>query len=160
MKHELHSPLAAVRFADEAGTIVSVLDTLGAAVDLMRHLPFQGRLSVDSIANHVITAVQEGRCRMTLTEDLRPYGLATWLRVPQAQHARWLVEGAPSLSSIGAATETSTDLAHGGSPLWFGLLLTPFTTPLPLLRELQTHHAMDRAAWALNPDGAGFRQVW
>jgi hemolysin-activating ACP:hemolysin acyltransferase len=132
-------------------------DGLGAAVDMMRHLNWHGRLPISTVVPLILQALRDGRAHFALTDDDRPWGLAVWHWVSDATHPAWLA--APptlarmaQLSEAPYAPETLTTLV---THLWFSLLVTPFCASLPLLHQLRQRLPQAQRAWAITPYGAG-----
>lgn len=131
------------------------VDGLGAAMDLMREMPWHGRLSISTLAPLVVQALQEDRAHFALTEDDRPWGLAVWQWADTPTHHTWLATP-PTLRQWAQQpkqAEQNATRAHIPTHLWFCLLVTPFCASLPLLRQLQQRLPQAAQAWAITPYG-------
>lgn len=157
MKQEIaSSPLAVVHYNEERPGELPLLDVFGAAIDLLRHTQWQGQQPLGAFVGIALSALKESRAHLVLTEDRRPLGFAVWRYLDEASHAEWLCSEAHILHNLAAND------AIPGSPqfLWFTTLITPFSTPLPLLSVLRERHATVPAAWATCPERVACRRVW
>lgn len=161
MRHDIRSPLLPMRLGPPPERSLRHGDGLGAAVDIMRHLNWHGRLPISTVVPLVMAALRDGRAHFALTDDDRPWGLAVWHWVGDATHQAWLA-APPTLArmaELGDASDVPDDPTSLGTHLWFSLLVTPFCASLPLLHQLRQRLPQAQQAWAITPYGAGSNAI-
>lgn len=160
MLHEVRSPLLPVRLGPPPDRALNPVDGLGAAIDLLRHAQWHSRVRLESLVPLIANGLVEQRLHFALTDDHKPWGLAVWHWADNSTHGRWL-EQPPVLKELVDPRGNLGNLAHAGSQqhLWFSLLVTPFCSSLPLLRQLKSRIAGARNAWAINPYGNARNEI-
>lgn len=160
MLHEIRSPLLPVRLGPLPNQALNPVDGLGAAIDLLRHAPWHSRVTVDSLVPLIANGLVEKRLHFALTDDHKPWGLAVWHWASESTHARWL-EQPPLLKELAIPPSISRDMDQASAQqyLWFSLLVTPFCSSLPLLRQLRTRISLAGNAWAINPYGCAQNEI-
>lgn len=156
MKHEHRSPLAIVRQSAGSQAGLSPLDALGLAIDLLRHTEWQARQPIGPFVEAVVAALRGNRAQIVLTDDQRPLALGIWHYVDDLTHAKWLESAPPMAPDLWSLPQPDSAEGH----LWFSTLLTPFSTPLPLMRQLRERHRQASVAWAACPDRPACRRLW
>ncbi|MDZ4236738.1 MAG: hypothetical protein U1A81_01120 [Hydrogenophaga sp.] len=153
MLHEIHSPLVPMRLGPSPERGLRHVDGLGAAIDMMRQLPWHGRQPIGTMVPLLFNALREGRAYFALTDDDKPWGLAVWHWASNPTHTTWLA-APPTLHQF-AEQDTCAQPEAGDAQhqLWFSLLVTPFCASLPLLRQLQERLPQAKRAWAITPYG-------
>lgn len=160
MLHEVRSPLLPIRLGPPPDRALNPVDGLGAAIDLLRHAQWHSHVTLESLVPLITNGLVDQRLHFALTDDHKPWGLAVWHWADISTHGRWL-EQPPLLKELtdprwNPGKVSQVDVQQY---LWFSLLIAPFCSTLPLLRQLKSRVAGARNAWAIHPYGYARNEI-
>jgi cytolysin-activating lysine-acyltransferase len=156
MKININSPLASC--AVPVSGQLSPYQAIGLVTDLAMNHSYYGNVTVKEILDRLIPALNTGNAKVFFDEDSRPYGYVSWASLSDDTHQSLLANDQEWC--IGADQFFNS---CPGSNLWFFDIISPFSSPLTLFRQLkQALHSYDNAYLAAAPNmtTSHIRRVW
>lgn len=151
MMKAISSPLAVVELEDVDH--LSFWKSIGIAADLYLNHSSYGQNSIDQFVQRIIPALQEKQAQVFFDDESRPYGFASWAIVGEKSHSELLQHG------------QLPQVWHEDSPhqhLWFIDILSPFCSPLEMIKRCKQSLSSFDQAFALQPNlhSGTARKIW
>ncbi|MEX1056715.1 MAG: toxin-activating lysine-acyltransferase, partial [Natronospirillum sp.] len=132
MQRAFHSPLPALNHENRVGEPLPLWHAIGVVSHLMLEHPDYRGLNVATVFNLIFQQLKRCQGEIFLDEQQRPIGYASWLIVDKQVHDQLMSESINADSLLESAVNLRQD-----AYLWFLDLITPFSTSLPILRQLR-----------------------
>ncbi|ATX75848.1 toxin-activating lysine-acyltransferase [Reinekea forsetii] len=141
------------------GGQLSIYQAIGLVTDLAINHSMYNQLTVESCIETILLSFEQGQGKIFLDEGNRPYGFASWIHLCDEDHQNLLTHH--SQFDLDANKFRKLD-DKDGTQLWFFEFLSPFATPLFMLRLLKNELKTFKNAHLLQRIGEGItvRELW